>query len=134
MKKLLFLLFLCVFFSSLTQGSSPECNIDGYSMELNHSSRKIILKGKGVKQGEVTRAPIVYPVEASIDNNVLYLNFFTEVQNVTVIVIELDTNEIVFQNAFSCDVGLIIFDLDLKYGEDYLLKLSFGKYDLIGYI
>lgn len=134
MKKLLFLLFLCVFFSNMTLGSSPECNIDSYSMELSHSSRKIILKGKGVKQGEVTRVPVVYPVEAFIDNNVLYLNFFSEVQNVTVTVIDLDTNEIVLQDAFSCDMGLIFFDLVLKSGKDYLLELSFEKYNLIGYI
>jgi len=31
-------------------------------------------------------------------------------------------------------MGLIFFDLDLKSGKDYLLELSFEKYNLIGYI
>lgn len=45
-------------------------------MELSCSSRKIILKGKGSKPGETTRIPAIYPVEASINNNVLCLDFF----------------------------------------------------------
>ena len=79
MKKLLFLLFLGIFFSDLILGNSPNCNIRGCNMELSCSSRKIILKGKGSKPGETTRIPAIYPVEASINNNVLCLDFFSKV-------------------------------------------------------
>ena len=85
-------------------------------MELSCSSRKIILKGKGSKPGETTRIPAIYPVEASINNNVLCLDFFSKVPSVTVSVINLDTNETV----------------NLVEGTAYRLELLSKDYDLSG--
>ena len=42
-------------------------------MELSYFSRKIILKGKGALDNKTTRIPAIYPVEASINNDVLSL-------------------------------------------------------------
>ena len=120
MKKLLFLLFLGIFFSDLILGNSPNCNIRGCNMELSCSSRKIILKGKGSKPGETTRIPAIYPVEASINNNV------------TVSVINLDTNETVYLNTFINPVSLITLDLNLVEGTAYRLELLSKDYDLSG--
>ena len=92
-------------------------------MELSCSSRKIILKGKGSKPGETTRIPAIYPVEASINNNVLCLDFFSKVPSVTVSVINLDTNETVYLNTL---------DLNLVEGTAYRLELLSKDYDLSG--
>ncbi|MCA6009866.1 DUF3244 domain-containing protein [Bacteroides thetaiotaomicron] len=132
MKKLLFLLFLGIFFSDLILGNSPNCNIRGCNMELSCSSRKIILKGKGSKPGETTRIPAIYPVEASINNNVLCLDFFSKVPSVTVFVINLDTNETVYLNTFINPVSLITLDLNLVEGTAYRLELLSKDYDLSG--
>ena len=77
-------------------------------MELSCSSRKIILKGKGSKPGETTRIPAIYPVEASINNNVLCLDFFSKVPS------------------------LITLDLNLVEGTAYRLELLSKDYDLSG--
>lgn len=103
-------------------------------MEVSHSSRKIILKGRGAKRGEVTRSQNVYPLEASIDSNVLYLDLFTKVKSVTVTVIDLNTNKNVLQEVYPNAIDIIILNLDLKCGRNYLLRLSSEKYNLIGYI
>ena len=96
-------------------------------MELSCSSRKIILKGKGSKPGETTRIPAIYPVEASINNNVLCLDFFSKVPSVTVFVINLDTNETVYLNTFINPVSL-----NLVEGTAYRLELLSKDYDLSG--
>ena len=96
-------------------------------MELSCSSRKIILKGKGSKPGETTRIPAIYPVEASINNNVLCLDFFSKVPSVTVFVINLDTNETVYLNTFINPVSLIMVE-----GTAYRLELLSKDYDLSG--
>ena len=93
-------------------------------MELSCSSRKIILKGKGSKPGETTRIPAIYPVEASINNNVLCLDFFSKVPSVTVSVINLNT--------FINPVSLITLDLNLVEGTAYRLELLSKDYDLSG--
>ena len=101
-------------------------------MELSCSSRKIILKGKGSKPGETTRIPAIYQVEASINNNVLCLDFFSKVPSVTVFVINLDTNETVYLNTFINPVSLITLDLNLVEGTAYRLELLSKDYDLSG--
>ena len=93
---------------------------------------KIILKGKGSKPGETTRIPAIYPVEASINNNVLCLDFFSKVPSVTVSVINLDTNETVYLNTFINPVSLITLDLNLVEGTAYRLELLSKDYDLSG--
>lgn len=101
-------------------------------MELSCSSRKIILKGKGSKPGETTRTPAIYLVEASINNNVLCLDFLSKVPSVTVTVINLDTNEAVYLNTFISPIGLITLDLSLKEGTAYRLEILFKDHDLLG--
>lgn len=132
MKKLLFLLFLGIVFSDLVQGSSPNYNMENYNMELNCFSRAIILKGKGNKPSETTRIPVIYPVEASINNNVLCLDFLSKVPSVTVSVINLDTNETVYLNTFINPLSLITLDLNLVEGTAYRLELLSKDYDLSG--
>ena len=132
MKKLLFLLFLSIFFSDLILGNSPNCNIKSYSMELSYFSRKIILKGKGDLYNKTTRIPAIYPVEASINNDVLYIDFLSKVSSVTVTVVNLDTNKTVYLNTFISPISLITLDLSLKEGVAYRLELLSKDYDLSG--
>ena len=132
MKKLLFLLFLGIFFSDLILGNSPNCNIRGCNMELSCSSRKIILKGKGALDNKTTRIPAIYPVEASINNDVLYIDFLSKVSSVTVTVVNLDTNKTVYLNTFISPISLITLDLSLKEGVAYRLELLSKDYDLSG--
>ena len=101
-------------------------------MELSCSSRKIILKGKGSKPGETTRIPAIYPVEASINNNVLCLDFLSKVPSVTVTVNNLDTNETVYLNTFISPIGLITLDLSLKEETAYRLEILSKDHDLSG--
>ena len=101
-------------------------------MELSYFSRKIILKGKGALDNKTTRIPAIYPVEASINNDVLYIDFLSKVSSVTVTVVNLDTNKTVYLNTFINPVSLITLDLNLVEGTAYRLELLSKDYDLSG--
>ena len=101
-------------------------------MELSYFSRKIILKGKGALDDKTTRIPAIYPVEASINNDVLYIDFLSKVSSVTVTVVNLDTNKTVYLNTFISPISLITLDLSLKEGVAYRLELLSKDYDLSG--
>lgn len=99
---------------------------------LGYSYRDVILKGKGTKQGETTRMPVICLVEAFICNKGLCLNFLSEESSVTVAVINLDTNETVYLNTFINPVSLITLDLSLVQGTAYRLEILSKDYDLSG--
>ena len=101
-------------------------------MELSYFSRKIILKGKGALDNKTTRIPAIYTVEASINNDVLYIDFLSKVSSVTVTVVNLDTNKTVYLNTFISPISLITLDLSLKEGVAYRLELLSKDYDLSG--
>lgn len=103
-----------------------------YSADYRRISRKIILKGKGALDNKTTRIPAIYPVEASINNDVLYIDFLSKVSSVTVTVVNLDTNKTVYLNTFISPISLITLDLSLKEGVAYRLELLSKDYDLSG--
>lgn len=71
-------------------------------------------------------------MEASINNDVLYIDFLSKVSSVTVTVVNLDTNKTVYLNTFISPISLITLDLSLKEGVAYRLELLSKDYDLSG--
>lgn len=130
MRKLLLLLFFCVFPLKLVLGYSPEYNLERY--DIQSTVRKVILKGKGHLEDKVARSPVFYPVEMFVNERMLYFNFLSKVLNVSLIVTNIYTTEIVYKENFSISTGAFFVDLSHEETGYYKVELVFETYDLLG--
>lgn len=132
MKKLLFLLFLGIFPLDFIINNAAENCVQGYNVDLMHYRRQVILKGKGGRAGETTRTPNIYPIEVFLENKVLSLDFLSKLSGVTVTIINIETNDIIYQHALATCIGILSIDLSTEKVGNYSLELVSGDYDLSG--
>ena len=130
MRKLLFLLFLCVFPLKLVLGYSPNYNLERYDMQS--TMRKVLLKGKGHLEDKVARSPVYYPVEAFVNEKMLYVKFLSKPLNVYLSITNINTSEIVYKEIFSTSIEGYSVDLSLEKTGNYKIELISETYDLFG--
>lgn len=94
------------------------------------STRKIILKGKGNIQHETARSIVVYPIDAYLDGKMLYVDILSKTSDITVKVVNVNTEEIVYQGKIM-DKSFSI-DLSLETEGSYKIELLSESYELSG--
>lgn len=132
MKKLLLLFFLGIFPSDIIISNAAECSAQSYSVNLVHSRRQVILKGKGGRADKTTRMPTVYPVEAFLERKVLLLDVLSNLSDVVVTITNVETTDIVYDGVFTMGVGIFPIDLSAEKVGNYQLELVSDDCDLIG--
>lgn len=130
MKKLLFLLFLGIFpFDFIIYNAAENC-VQGYNVDSMHYRRQVALKGK--ESDKTTRTPNIYPIEVFLENKVLSLDFLSKLSGVTVIVTNIETNNVIYQGSLAMYIGILPIDLSTEKVGNYRLEIVSKDYDLFG--
>ena len=89
-----------IFPLDLIVGNATECGAKGNYVDLMYDRRQVALKGK--ESNKTTRTSSTYPIEAFFENRVLNLNFISKLSNLTVIVTNVDANDIIIKRLLLC--------------------------------
>lgn len=125
MKRILLLLLLGMFFSNV-----PFVFSANNAILEKCSTRKIILKGKGNIKQEIARSIVAYPIDVYLDGKMLYVDILSKTFDLTVKVVNVNTEEVIYQGKIM-DKSLSI-DLSLETEGSYKIELLSESYELSG--